>query len=202
LVSKQARNLIIAIVAGLAAGVAMNPFYVNGTPLLLYFIQFNALVYRGWVPSLVTSLVVAPPSSQGVLDVFFNAISVYFVDGLLSVVYTSKQYYATFIATGVFGNLISLLNGSAVASFGASGGIFGLVAGAVSFDYAFNRRVNNFLLLWFLFIFIYSSFAASDIDWLAHAGGSLLGLAIGFMLGSQRRKQYIYGTVYRRYTYP
>jgi membrane associated rhomboid family serine protease len=180
--SKQGRNLVATIVGGLIIGAILSFISLDGVSLLLYFLQFNALVYQGWVVPLVTSIIVAPPTYLGVFDVFFNAIAVLWLDRLFATTYTAKQYYTVFLVTGVFGNIISLLNGPLVISFGASGGIFGLIAGAVSYNYAVTKRVNISLVGWFLIIFFLSS-AGGYADALAHLGGALLGLVAGYMIG-------------------
>ncbi|MEM0119859.1 MAG: rhomboid family intramembrane serine protease [Thermoprotei archaeon] len=199
--SKPGKNLIIAIIAGLVIGAILNSLNV-----LELFVQINYLVERGWLVPLVTSIIVVPPITLGIVDVAFNAIAVYFLDPLLSSVYNDRQYYAVFLITAVFGNVLSLLNGPGVESFGASGGIFGLIAGALAFDYAYNRRLNPAFLGWFLFVFLYSSFGIvyssfGRADVLAHTGGSLMGLPLGYFLGSKKRRREL-GAYTWRYGYP
>jgi rhomboid protease GluP len=186
-VTKQGRNLTIAILAGLILGLAGWGVQVLGVPLTYLLLQVNSLVYRGWVFQLITSLLVAPPDSLGVADVLFNALAVVWLDRLLSAAYDSTEYYATFVLTGLAGNLLSLLEGPGLISFGASGGIFGLLAGAVSEDFAAEGRVSYWLLLSFLLVFVISSFLSSNVNWVAHLGGTIVGLAIGYYLGSKRR---------------
>ncbi|MDG6910574.1 MAG: rhomboid family intramembrane serine protease [Nitrososphaerota archaeon] len=182
-VSPQGRNLIAAVVGGLAVGTVSSFVAVDGFPLISLLLQDNALVSRGWVWQLLTSIIVAPPIGVGVLDVAFNSIALVWLDGLFSVAYSRRQYYAVFLATGVAGNIFSLANGPAELSFGASGGIFGLLAGVVSFDLATNRRLNFTLVAWFAVIFIFSSFLFSYVDWMAHLGGAIVGLALGYVVG-------------------
>jgi len=165
----------------------MSFFSVDGVPLYYFFLQVNAAVLQnGWYWQLVTSIIIVQPSSLGLLDVFFNAISVIWLDRLFLATYTRNQYWIVFFLTGIAGNVMSLLNGTDIISFGASGGIFGLVAGAVTADYALNRRVNGTLLAWFVFIFIYSSFAGS-VDLFAHLGGAIAGLVAGYIIGRSKR---------------
>jgi len=178
--------LAILIVAGLVLGYVFSYIGFGGGSITDYLIQYNAAVYQGWYLPLLTSIIVVAPGSLGILDVFFNAIAVVWLDRLLSTTYSVKQYYFVFVLTGVAGNVLSLLNGPDIVSFGASGGIFGLVAGAVTADYAINHRVNGSLLAWFLFIFIYSSFSGS-VDLFAHLGGALAGLIAGYVIGRSRR---------------
>jgi rhomboid protease GluP len=187
-ISKQGRNLAIAIVTGVLIGFVLNLISLsNGLTLVYYFTQYNALVYVGWIPPLLTSMIVVYPNYLGLEDVFFNAIFVIFVDRILAATYTPRQYYAVFLLGGLAGNLLSLLSGPNVLSFGASGGLFGLIAGAVSCDYAISRRVNSSLLLWFVVIFVLSTISGS-VDVFAHLGGALVGLAIGYMIGNSRRR--------------
>ena len=159
---------------------------LDGAPLYLYFIQTNGLVEAGWFWQLFTSIVVAPPDLIGVFDVVFNAIAFYWLDGLFSFAYSGRQYYAVFMATAVAGNVFSLVNGPGEASFGASGGIFGLLAGVISFDIATNKRVDPSLIAWFLGVFLVSSFLIASVDWVAHLGGALVGLALGYAAGISR----------------
>ncbi len=182
--SEQGRNLIYAVVGGLVIGTVLAFVTIDGYPLTLYLLQDNRDVLGGRVWELVTSIIVAPPDLfPGVVDVAFNAMALAWLDGILSYTYSKRQYYAVFLATGIMGNIFSLANGPKVVSFGASGGIFGLLAGVISFDLETNRRVNLGLMAWFAAIFIFSSFLFGNVDWIAHAGGALLGLALGYVIG-------------------
>lgn len=188
-VSRQGRNLALAIVGGLVFGTVTWGVSFAGGPLTYFFIQENSCVYAGCYWQLLTSLVVAPPSILGVVDVLFNAIAVVWLDGLLSGPFEARTYYAIFILAGLSGNLLSLVSGPGEASFGASGGIFGLLAAAVSEDYAYERRINYMLLLWFIAVFMVSSFTTSYVNWVAHLGGAAFGLAAGYYLGIGRRNK-------------
>ena len=141
---------------------------------------------------MVTSMIVVAPSLLGLEDMAFNAIALLFVDALLRNAFTPRQYYLVFLLTGIVGNLVSFFGygpGQGITattiSFGASGGIFGLVAGAVAVDYAVTRRMNTGLVIWFVIIFVYSSLGGS-VDFFAHIGGALAGLVAGFIVGRAR----------------
>lgn len=175
------------MVGGLAAGTVLAA--VGGRPLTDLFLQENSRVAGGAVWQLFTSIFVAPPTSLGLLDVGFNSVALVWLDGLFSLAYSGKQYFAVFLATALAGNLLSLANGPNVESFGASGGIFGLLAGVVSFDLAASKRLNFTLVAWFATVFIFSSFFFSSADWIAHAGGALVGLALGYAIGASRRDE-------------
>jgi len=184
--SNQGRKLIYAVLGGLVAGTALAFVAVDGVPLYLLLLQDNGAVLRGAVWQLVTSIIIAPPNLPGLGDVVFNVIALAWLDGLFAQTYSRRQYYAVFLATGIAGNVFSLANGPKVISFGASGGIFGLLAGVVSFDLATNRRLDPSLVLWFIGVFLVSSFLFASVDWIAHAGGALIGLGLGYVVGVSR----------------
>ena len=179
----------MAIVGGLVFGLAASEVSIIGIPLTDLLVQYNRAVYAGLYWQLFTSLFVVIPSPLGVVDVLFNAVAVVWLDGLLSHAFREAEYYAVFALSGLAGNVISLLNGPNVVSFGASGGIFGLLAGAVAQDFAVERRVDYNLFGWFLAVFIFSSFALSYVDWLAHLGGAASGLVAGYLLGAKRESE-------------
>ena len=190
-ISRPGRNLAIAIVAGLLIGFVLQQIPVTGflipanagaVPLSYYLVQWNYLVYNGWIIPLFTSMIVVLPGWSGVVDVAFNALAVVWIDGLFRATYTARQYYSIFIITGLAGNILSLLYGADTISFGASGGIFGLIAGAVTVDYARNKRFNQSLVIWFVFIFFLST-VTGGVDIFAHLGGALVGLAAGYVVG-------------------
>ncbi len=187
-ISEQGRNLIYAVVGGIVIGTALAFVAIDGDPLTSFLLQDNGKVMAGRVWQLATSIIVAPPTLSGVFDVAFNAMALAWLDGLFSYTYSKRQYYGVFLATGIMGNIFSLANGPKVVSFGASGGIFGLLAGVISFDLVTNRRVNLGLMLWFAAVFIVSSFLFAYVDWIAHTGGALLGLVLGYLAGVHRGK--------------
>jgi membrane associated rhomboid family serine protease len=198
LVSAQGKKLAALIASGLVIGYVLT--LIDPSDFLLAIsLQYNGDVLRGAVWQLFTSIIVAPPPIviqgslrlEGLMDVGFNAIAVIFLDGLTSGVYSARQYYATFLITALAGNILSLAAGPNQASFGASGGIFGLVAGLVTYDYAVNRRLSVQLVVWFLVIFTYSSISG-NVNWLAHAGGALSGFVIGYILGRSKRASGLY----------
>jgi rhomboid protease GluP len=189
-ISRQGKNLAICMAAGLVFSVAALGVGVEGTPLTYFLVQLNLAVYQGAVWQLLTSIFVVVPFTPGgplgIVDVLFNTLAVVWLDGLLSHAFLEWDYYAVFVLSAVAGNLASLLNGPDAASFGASGGIFGLLAGAVAKDFAVERRIDYNLLAWFLAVFIFSSFALSYVDWQAHLGGAVSGLVAGYVLGGMR----------------
>lgn len=186
MISTQGRILSLAIVVGLVIGLVTSRVSIDGFPLTDFLVQSNFAVYSGLYWQLFTSLLVVIPDTAGLADVLFNAVAVIWLDGLLSRAFRGGEYYGVFLLSGLAGNLASLLGGPNVASFGASGGIFGLLAGAIAQEFAVEGRVDYNLLGWFLAVFLLSSFALPQVDWLAHLGGAASGIVVGFLLGSRK----------------
>ncbi|MEM0118323.1 MAG: rhomboid family intramembrane serine protease [Conexivisphaerales archaeon] len=196
MVSKQGRDLILLIFLGLVIGFIASAIRIDGLPSVYFLVQSNALVLIGYVWPLLTSMIVVLPNYLGLTDVVFNAVSVLFVDSLLAPAFNYREYFAIFFISGLAGNVASLLNGPNIISFGASGGIFGLVAAAVTHDFAFHGRVNAALLGWFVIIFIFNTFSSVYVDWLAHSGGALIGLVLGYLVG-RRHRRFAYWSAYQ-----
>jgi rhomboid protease GluP len=184
LLSTPGKFVLALVVLGLPLGYVLSAVQVRvgsgEVPLVYYFIQVNSLVYSGWPLPILSSIIVVLPDYLGVVDVFFNAVAVLFIDRLLSSTYSTFRYLATFLVGGAAGNILSLVNGPNYASFGASGGIFALIAGVVSYDYASNGRLNVALLGWFLVVLVYSSIGGS-VDIFGHLGGAAVGLLMGYV---------------------
>ncbi|MBI3860164.1 MAG: rhomboid family intramembrane serine protease [Thaumarchaeota archaeon] len=189
MISQQGKLLVILILVGLVAGYATSIVIVGGTPFTYYLLQENWQVYHGWYWQLFTSLLVVLPGYLGIADSLLNALAVFWLDGLIAGAFAPKEYFSVFVLSGLAGNILSLLNGPATISFGASGGIFGLLAGAVSAEFAVHNRVDLSLLGWFFSIFFISSFALPSADWLGHLGGSAFGLLAGYLIGRTRRHE-------------
>ena len=188
MVSRQGRDLILLIVLGLIIGALASLIRIAGVPAVYFLVQYNTIVFQGYFWPIITSMIVVIPNYLGFTDVVFNAISVLFIDSLLAPSFNYREYFTIFFISGIAGNLASLLNGPNIISFGASGGIFGLVAAAVTHDYALHRRMNTALAGWFVIIFLFNTFSSVYVDWLAHTGGALIGLVLGYVLGIMHRK--------------
>ena len=183
MVSSQGRNVVLLMAAGLLFGLVGSLVQVGGVPLPYFFLQNNSLVYNGAYWQLFTSMIVAPPLFLAIADVMFNAFAILWLDRILSSAYAPAAYYATFLLSGVAGNIVSLAAGPLLSSFGASGGIFGLLAGALTEDFVTEKRLDYSLLIWFLMLFVFSSFLLPQTNWLAHLGGTICGASVGYCLG-------------------
>jgi rhomboid protease GluP len=116
------------------------------------------------------------------LDAGFNAVAVLILDLLTDPVFNRTRYFLIFFATAILGNILTLVQGPVYASAGASGGIFGLIAAVFSYSWAKERRIEVTTLVFFLAIFVASSFLISDVNYVAHLGGAVGGFIAGPLL--------------------
>ena len=145
--------------------------------------QDNAIVIYGHEYfQMFTSILV----TDSPLDALFNAIAVLILDRLTEDSLNKTRYFAIFFGTALFGNVLTLLEGSNYASAGASGGIFGIFASLVAFSWLRDKRPDVPPLVFFLIIFIGSSILP-DVNYVAHIGGAIGGfIAAALLYGSVR----------------
>ena len=139
--------------------------------------QNNAIViYLGQYFQLFTSIFV----TDSPLDAAFNAIAVLVIDRLADDTLNKARYFLIFFFTALLGNLFTLFQGPTYpASAGASGGIFGIIAAVFAYSWAKEKRIEVSSFVFFLIVFVGSSFLIPDVNWVAHLGGAVGGFVCG-----------------------
>jgi rhomboid protease GluP len=178
--------LAVLIILGFLIGVAGDHFQV--CPIAIqscgsatdFLAQDNGIiVYLHQFYQLFTSILVTDSG----LDAFFNAIAVLVLDRLTpDDAFNMPRYFLIFFLTALLGNILTLLEGPQYASAGASGGIFGLIAAVFSYSWAKENRIEITTLVFFLVVFIGSSFLEQDVNYVAHLGGAIGGFVAGPLL--------------------
>jgi rhomboid protease GluP len=149
---------------------------VTATDLLA---QNNGIVvYLHQFYQLFTSILV----TDSALDAGFNAVAVLILDRLTDDAFNMPRYFLIFFLTAILGNLLTLFKGPQYASAGASGGIFGLIAAVFSFSWAKENRIEITTLVFFLIVFVGSSFFIPNVNYVAHLGGAIGGFIAGPLL--------------------
>jgi len=158
-----------------------NSFVAISPTVLAYYGQWNLAVFNGYYWQLVSSMFVHISIAHIASNMLFL-----FIFGLRAEdLFSSVEYYAIYFASGLTGNVLSLLAGPNVVSAGASGAIFG-VFGA---DVIFLRKSTGqsiFVSLMFAFMFLIMSISI-ETNLFAHFGGLIAGLALGYGLASTKR---------------
>ena len=111
--------------------------------------------------------------------------------------FSLPEYLGVYLLGGLAGNVLSLTLGPNLVSVGASGAIFALF-GAVAV-YA-RRSIGQSIIgavIFGFFLLIISS--GADVNYLAHIGGLVSGLAMGYVL-TRIRKPKAYETIHHYIT--
>jgi rhomboid protease GluP len=103
--------------------------------------------------------------------------------------FSTKEYLAIYLLSGLSGNLLTLLLGPNMISVGASGAIFGLF-GAVTIYIrrAVGQSIISALMYAFFLLLLNSGYGVNVV---AHFGGLAVGLLLGYWLAATRKRKAI-----------
>jgi rhomboid protease GluP len=123
----------------------------------------------------------------GIMHLLFNGYALIVIGIELERLFGPWRFLSLYLLAGLFGSLASYAFSSSLAA-GASGAIFGLIGGLAAF-FALHRerlgtwgrrRLGNIVFLIVLNLFL--GFTQPGIDNLAHLGGLLSGMALGWAM--------------------
>jgi rhomboid protease GluP len=184
-----ALNVLFYVYTAILGGDFIN---IGRDPLLLYG-QVNASVMQGWyIYQLFTSLFVHASILHLAGNMFF-----FLIFGLRAEeLFDSKQYLLIYFLSGLAGNLLSLAvdPGSITPDVGASGAIFGVFGACIIYV---GRSIGRSIIgaLAFAFFLLLMS-AGPNVNSIAHLGGLVIGLLIGYALATRRKTRTGYGFNY------
>lgn len=118
------------------------------------------------------------------LHIFFNMFVFYVYGQDTEVAFGHVQLFLVYLVSGITGSAFSFAFGSGAPSVGASGAVFGVVGALLV--YLYNRRSSQFMaqhlqgIMGFLLLNTVIGFLLPNIDIMAHLGGLLGGVAMGF----------------------
>lgn len=162
-------------------------FMVTGYPPLEFLGQVNYhVIYDGWYWQLFTSMFVHADIAHLFGNMFFLLIFGLRAEEMFDV----KEYLLIYFASGLAGSLLTLLltllMGPDMISVGASGAIFGVFGAVIIYiRRAGGQSIIGALLFAFLLLVLNMGYG---VNVLAHLGGLVAGLAIGYLLATTRRK--------------
>jgi rhomboid protease GluP len=174
-------NLLAYIYTSLVGG----NFIVTDDTVLQIYGQFNyAVLYQGTWWQLLTSVFVHVSIIHFVTNMFFLLLFGMRTEELFS----DSEYYLVYLLSGISGSIFSLLWPPLTVSAGASGAIFGLFGSVLIYMRSVvGRSVLGALLMAFLFLIVTLS---STANVLAHLGGLVAGLGIGYFIARGKRATY------------
>lgn len=155
-------------------------------PVIRQYGQYNAFVLNGGYWQLFTSMFVHVNIVHLAGNMFFLLIFGLRAEELFSV----QEYLLAYLLSGLAGNLLTLLLGPSMVSAGASGAIFGLFgACAIYVRRAIGQSIISALLYSFFLLMLS---AGQGVNYLAHLGGLVIGLIVGYVLATTRKPKVVY----------
>jgi rhomboid protease GluP len=109
--------------------------------------------------------------------------------------FSIPEYFLIYVLSGLVGNVLTLLLGPSTISVGASGAIFGIFGACTIYV---RRTIGQSIitaLVYSFFLLMISS--GPNVNFLAHLGGLVAGLLIGYALAATRKFRAIYTYEYR-----
>lgn len=153
------------------------------------------VIYYGWYWQLFTSMFV----HADVVHIFGNMFFLLIFGLRAEELFDTKEYLLIYFISGLAGNLLTLLMGPNMVSVGASGAIFGVFGAVVIYvRRASSQSIIGALMIAFLMLLLNAGYG---VNILAHLGGLAVGLMIGYLLATTKRKTqsaYTYSLSYAR----
>jgi rhomboid protease GluP len=180
-------NVIVYIYTSVVGG----NFLETNSPMIYMYGQIGQKVLEGAYYQLLTSMFI----HASIVHIAGNMIFL-LVFGLRGEeMFSLPEYLTIYFVGGLAGNLLSLsFLPLDVPSVGASGAIFALFGATIIHA---RRSVGQSVIgaLIFAFFLLFLS-AAPNVNNLAHIGGLVFGLIIGYVLGARRKRGVQYKTTY------
>jgi rhomboid protease GluP len=177
-----ALNIIFYVYTAILSG----DFVVINYYVICHYGQYNYFVLNGWYWQLFTAMFVHVNIVHLLGNMFFLLIFGLRAEELFS----TQEYFAIYFLSGLAGNLLTLFFGPFMVSAGASGAIFGLFgACTVYVRCAVGQSIMGALLFSFFLLIMNSG---GDTNNLAHLGGLVAGLLVGYALASRRKSRAVY----------
>ncbi|MDH5375912.1 MAG: rhomboid family intramembrane serine protease [Candidatus Bathyarchaeota archaeon] len=148
--------------------------------------QHNSFVLNGGYWQLFTAMFVHVNMVHLLGNMFFLLIFGLRAEELFAI----QEYFLIYFSTGLAGNLLTLLFDPSMVSAGASGAIFGLFGACTIY---IRRAIGQSIigaLLYSFFLLMMSS--GQNVNYLAHLGGLVIGLIIGYALATTRKPKVAY----------
>ena len=178
----------VAVFLAMTVFGALNGLGLGGSQDTRVLVTFgamqNQLIALGDYYRLLTSMFL----HIGPIHLAFNSYALYILGQDVERLYGSGRFLVIYLLSGLGGSLASFVLGGVGVSAGASGAIFGLIGASIAYFYlhrqTFGQRGQAQLrsLLMLAGINLVFGFTIPGINNLAHMGGLVFGLALGWIL--------------------
>lgn len=165
-------NVLVYVYTAVVSG----NFLVTGEEALLIWGQDNAFVLRGGYWQLFTSLFV----HVNLIHLLGNMVFLLIFGIRAEDLFRAEEFFIIYFASGLFGNLLTLLLSPYIVSAGASGAIFGVFGAVIIYiRKTFGESILGALIFSFFLLLLSTS---AGVNVVAHFGGLVAGLVFGYFL--------------------
>ncbi|ASI98957.1 rhomboid family intramembrane serine protease [Thermococcus celer] len=161
---------------------SLNPFAISGWVLKLLGQWNYAVLHYGWWWQPFTAMFV----HVGILHIGFNMYFLLVMGRQLEGIIGPKRLVLVYLVSGLAGNLLTLLMSPMVVSAGASGALFGIAGALILITGVVGGNIQGALMNAFVLFLINS--LLPGVNALAHLGGLLVGMAMGYYYGKRIRR--------------
>jgi len=177
-----ALNIVVYVYTSLLS----QNFIETADEVVKLYGQSNSFVLNGGYWQLFTAMFV----HANIMHLLGNMLFLLIFGLRAEQLFDIKEYLAVYFLSGLAGNLLTLLFGPSMVSAGASGAIFGLFGACTIY---IRRAVGQSIigaLIYSFFLLVMST--GPTVNNLAHLGGLLVGLLIGYILARRRKIEMVY----------
>ena len=184
-------NVAVYVYTSIAGG---NFIITNFTNTSAQLAQYNAAVFNGAYYQLFTSMFV----HASIVHIAGNMLFLVIFGLRGEEMFTLPEYLGVYLLGGLAGNVLSLALGPNLISVGASGAIFALFgAVAVFARRSLGQSILGALLFGFFLLIISTG---PDVNYFAHIGGLVSGLAMGYILSKTHKHRHSYDVIHHYIT--
>jgi rhomboid protease GluP len=152
-----------------------------------------AILLNGEVWRLVTAMFI----HAGIVHIFGNMLFLLIFGLRAEDMFDIKEYLMIYFVSGLSGGLLTLAFWPNVLSVGASGAIFGVLGATIIYA---RRSIGQSIMTALMYaFFLFAINIGPNVNYLAHFGGLVTGLLIGYLLAASRRPKH---AVTYEHTYP
>ena len=138
--------------------------------------QANSLAVNGAYWQFITSMFV----HADIVHFLGNMVFLTYYGRASDLVFSKGQLFTIYLASGLFGNFLTLFLGPFALSVGASGAIFGIIGAYMAYSGGISPNSMGFALAYSAFFFLFN--IGVGVNLFAHFGGLVAGLLIGYTL--------------------
>ena len=172
-----ALNVAVYVYGAIVGGNA----FITGDSVVYQWGQVNLFVFQGAYYQLFTAMFV----HASIVHLAGNMLFLLIFGLRGEEMFSLPEYLTIYIAGGLIGNLLSLVFGSYFVSVGASGAIFSMFGACVIYGRQGFRQSILGAIVYAFFLFFIST--GEGVNILAHLGGLLFGLLLGYLFSVSRK---------------